>query len=102
MNGVGRTVTVPRPQFIVTSPRTSAVTSATAGVASRSASWMLTADAAAGARSMRAASPGTRAALIVVTLSREPAAAQSGAAEYNARMPTSSRTDANLQVALAG
>jgi vacuolar iron transporter family protein len=36
-----------------------------------------------------------------VTLTREPAGAQSDRPEYNARMP-SSRTDANLQVALAG
>src|SRR5206468_3182416 len=103
MNGVGRTVTVPRPQFIVTSPRTSAVTSATAGVASRSASWMLTADAAAGARRVRAASPRTRAAFIA----REPITGagrhtKRRPAEYNARMPPASRTDANLQVALAG
>src|SRR5207245_11358761 len=102
-NGVGRTVRVPRPQFIVTSPRTSAVTSATAGVASRSASWMLTADAAAGARRVRAASPRTRAAFIA----REPITGagrhtKRRPAEYNARMPAASRTDANLQVALAG
>src|SRR3989449_6444858 len=103
MNGVGRTVTVPRPQFIVTSPRTSAVTSATAGVASRSASWMLTADAAAGARRVRAASPRTRAAFSA----RKPITGagrhtKRRPAESNARMPPASRTDANLQVALAG
>src|SRR6266850_1950521 len=64
MNGVGRTVTVPRPQFSVTSPRTSAVTSATAGLASRMASCTLRADVATGVRSVRAASPRTRAAFI--------------------------------------
>src|SRR5919204_5882961 len=37
----------------------------------------------------------------LVTLTREAAGAQSGRPEYNARMPPS-RTDANLQVALAG
>src|SRR5213593_1419732 len=99
--GVGRTVTERRPQLIVTSARTSAVTSATAGLASRMASCTVTAAVAAGASSMRAASPRPRAAFIVpLTLTREPAGAQSGRGEYNARMP--SRTDANLQVALAG
>src|SRR5881628_2437356 len=99
--GVGRTVTERRPQLIVTSARTSAVTSATAGLASRMASCTVTAAVAAGASSMRAASPRPRAAFIVpLTLTREPAGAQSGRGEYNARMP--SRTDANLPVALAG
>src|SRR2546421_635871 len=53
-NGIGRTVTVPRPQFSVTSPRTSAVTSATAGLASRMASCTLRADVAAGAETIHA------------------------------------------------
>src|SRR5438309_7095132 len=39
MKGLGVTVTGPRPQLIVTSARTSALTSATAGLARRSASW---------------------------------------------------------------
>src|SRR5438094_346341 len=64
---------------------------------------MLTADAAAGARRVRAASPRTRAAFIA----REPITGagrhtKRRPAEYNARMPPASRTDANLQVALAG
>src|SRR5262249_53284052 len=51
---------------------------------------------------VRAASVRARTTLIrPVTLTREPVGAQSAPPEYNARMP-SSRTDANLQVALAG
>src|SRR5207245_1652219 len=94
---------VPRPQFSVTSARTSAVTSATAGVATRIACCTVTADVAAGVRRLRAASLTTRAAFIA----REPITGagrhtKRRPAEYNARMPPASRTDANLQVALAG
>src|SRR2546422_225351 len=56
MNGAGLTSTGPCPQFIVTSARISAVTSATAGFARRIASWTLSAAAARGSASHPVAS----------------------------------------------
>src|SRR5205809_53021 len=56
MNGAGLTSTGPCPQFIVTSARISAVTSATAGFARRIASWTLSPTAARGSASHPVAS----------------------------------------------
>src|SRR3989442_3746947 len=56
MNGAGLTSTGPCPQFIVTSARISAVTSATAGFARRIASWTLSPAAARGSASHPVAS----------------------------------------------
>src|SRR5439155_21612981 len=56
MNGAGLTSTGPCPQFIVTSARISAVTSATAGFARRIASWTLSPTAARGSASHAVAS----------------------------------------------
>src|SRR5947199_1703913 len=55
-NGAGLTSTGPWPQFIVTSARISAVTSATPGLARRIASWTLNAAAAGGSASHAVAS----------------------------------------------
>src|SRR5207249_3176144 len=55
-NGAGLTSTGPCPQFIVTSARISAVTSATAGFARRIASWTLSPTAARGSASHPVAS----------------------------------------------